>query len=64
MKTLSSKPGLPLSLPVEIPTTWTPEQACAVFDLITEIRDRIWDQYNIHIQQELQSRIQNQDENG
>lgn len=64
MTTAPLRPGLPLFLPVEIPTTWTPEQACAVFDLINEIRDRIWDQYNIQIQQELQSRIQTHDENG
>ena len=50
-----SKPGLPLSLSVEIPTTWTPEQALAVFDLLTEIRDRIWHQYNVQIQTELEN---------
>jgi hypothetical protein len=49
-----AKPGLPLSLSVEIPTTWTPEQALAVFELLTEIRDRLWHQYNVQIQTELQ----------
>ncbi len=52
-----SKPGLPLSVPVKIPTTWTPEQAIAVFDILTEIRNRIWDQYNVQIQTELQSQL-------
>lgn len=50
-----AKPGLPLSLSVEIPTTWTPEQALAVFELLTEIRDRLWYQYNVQIQTELQN---------
>ncbi|WP_202618616.1 MULTISPECIES: hypothetical protein [unclassified Ensifer] len=40
---------------VEIPTTWTPEQALAVFELLTEIRDRVWHQYNVQIQTELQN---------
>ena len=57
MKKSHSKPGLPLSLSVEIPTTWTPEQAIAVLDMLTEIRDRIWDQYNVQIQTELQSQL-------
>ncbi|MDL2410896.1 hypothetical protein PY650_36295 [Rhizobium calliandrae] len=50
-----AKPGLPLFLSVEIPTTWTPEQALAVFELLTEIRDRVWHQYNVQIQTELQN---------
>lgn len=50
-----AKPGLPLSLSVEIPTTWTPEQALAVFELLTEIRDTVWHQYNVQIQTELQN---------
>ena len=32
-------------IPVEIPATWTPEQALAVFDLLDEIRDKIWSRY-------------------
>jgi hypothetical protein len=43
MTTVPSKPALPLFFPVEIPATWTSEQAVAVFDIIAEIRDRIWD---------------------
>lgn len=57
-----SKPGLPLSVPVEIPTTWTPEQAVAVFDMLTKIRDRIWDQYNVQIQTELQNQLNSADQ--
>jgi hypothetical protein len=57
MKKAQPKPGLPLSLSVEIPTTWTQQQAVAVFDMLTGIRDRIWDQYNVQIQTELQSQL-------
>lgn len=62
MRKAHSKPGLPLSAPVEIPTTWTPEQATAVFVMLTEIRDRIWDQYNVQIQTELQSQLRLDDQ--
>ena len=34
-------------IPVEIPATWTPEQALAVFDLLDEIRDKIWSRYGV-----------------
>jgi hypothetical protein len=56
------KPGLPLSLSVEIPTTWTPEQVIAVFELLTEIRDGIWGQYNVQIQTELQNQLRCDDQ--
>lgn len=59
MTAASSKSGLPLSLPA---TTWSSEQALAVFELLTEIRDRIWDQYNVQIQSELRDQIQPQKE--
>ncbi|MEG4798905.1 hypothetical protein QUA69_28105 [Microcoleus sp. LAD1_D1] len=62
MKKAQPKPGLPLSLSVEIPTTWTPQQAVAVFDLLTEIRERIWDQYNVKIQTELQNQLKGDDQ--
>ncbi|MER8970633.1 hypothetical protein NKI25_34445 [Mesorhizobium sp. M0808] len=41
MTTAPSKPGLPLFFPLDIPTTWTPDQALAVFELLTELRDKI-----------------------
>ena len=37
-------------IPVEIPATWTPEQALAVFDLLDEIRDKIWSRYGSRLQ--------------
>src|SRR5208337_2746196 len=44
---MSASPPSPLPahlrpIPVEIPATWTPEQALAVFELLDEIRDKIW----------------------
>ena len=32
----------PLTISLQIPTYWTPEQAFAVFELIDELRDTIW----------------------
>ena len=34
-------------LTVEIPRTWTPEEALAVFELIDELRDKICALYNL-----------------
>ena len=47
---MSASPPSPLPahlrpIPVEIPATWTPEQALAVFELLDEIRDKIWSRY-------------------
>jgi hypothetical protein len=39
---------------VEIPATWTPEQALAVFELLDEIRDKIWSRYSGSLQDLLQ----------
>ena len=39
---------------VEIPATWTPEQALAVFELLDEIRDKIWSRYGVRLQDLLQ----------
>ena len=32
-------------LSVDIPRTWTPEQALAVFELIDDLRDKVWALY-------------------
>ena len=32
--------GLPLTIPLEIPAYWTPEQAFAVVELLDDLRDR------------------------
>jgi hypothetical protein len=45
--------GLPKSIVLEIPTYWTPEQALAVFELIDDLRDKIWSHYGMKLQKEL-----------
>jgi hypothetical protein len=45
----SAKPGLPLTIPLDVPTTWTPEQAFAVIDLLDSLRELIWSRYNVQI---------------
>ena len=37
-------------LAVEIPRTWTSEEALAVFELIDELRDKVWALYNLQLQ--------------
>ena len=43
--------GLPLAIPLPIPTYWTPEQAIAVFELIDDLRERIWSFYQFDLQE-------------
>lgn len=43
--------GLPLAVPLPIPTYWTPEQAIAVFELIDDLRERIWSFYQVDLQE-------------
>ena len=38
---------------ITLPTHWSPEQAVAVFDILDELRDRIWERYGLQIQQVL-----------
>ena len=40
-----SSNGLPLTIPLEIPAYWTPEQAFAV----VELPDRIWAHYSAQL---------------
>jgi hypothetical protein len=35
---------------VEIPGTWTPQQALAVYELLDDLRERIWQIYNLQLQ--------------
>ena len=44
-----SKPGLPLTIPLQIPTYWTPEQAFAVFEMIDDLRSAIWRCYQAQL---------------
>jgi hypothetical protein len=41
-------------LTLDIPATWTPEEALAVFELIDELRDKICALYNHQLQALLQ----------
>jgi hypothetical protein len=36
---------------VEVPVTWTPEQALAVFELLDELREKIWTRYGNQMQE-------------
>jgi hypothetical protein len=42
--------GLPQAIPLAIPTSWTPEEALAVFELVDDPRDSIWSIYQINLQ--------------
>jgi len=53
MSTPPEPPQLPAHLrasTVEIPRTWTPEEALAVFELIDDLRDKICALYNLQLQ--------------
>jgi hypothetical protein len=41
--------GLPLTIPLNIPAYWTPEQAFAVVELFDDLRDRIWAHYGVQL---------------
>jgi hypothetical protein len=39
-------------LTVDIPRTWTPEEALIVFELIDDLRDKIWAIYDSQLQEQ------------
>ncbi len=43
--------GLTRGLPFLIPDDWTPEQAQAVFELLDDLRERIWEHYALALHQ-------------
>ena len=45
-------------LPFIFAKDWTPEEALAVFELIDDLRQRIWDHYQIPIQDLLRAQRQ------
>jgi hypothetical protein len=47
-----STAGPPLTITLQIPTDWTPEQAFAVFQLIDDLREVIWQRYAPQIHDE------------
>ena len=48
--TATHSAGLAHAIPLAIPTYWTPEQAIAVYELVDELRERIWSIYQIPLQ--------------
>ncbi len=47
-------PGMPQPI-LALRADWSPEQAQAVFELLDELRDRVWDFYGLQIQQALRA---------
>lgn len=45
---------LQTKLCLRINQRWTPEQAMAVFELITDLRDLIWSHYDLALQEQYQ----------
>jgi hypothetical protein len=43
--------GLTRGLPFLIPADWTPEQAQAVFEVLDDLRERIWEHYALALQE-------------
>jgi hypothetical protein len=43
---------------VGIPVTWTPEQVLAVYELLDDLRERIWELYNLQLQNLLREQQQ------
>ena len=50
--------SLPLTISLQIPTYWTPEQAFAVFDLVNDLRDAIWQCYGVQLLDEYRDQFQ------
>jgi hypothetical protein len=50
--------SLPLTIALQIPTYWTPEQAFAVFELIDNLRDAIWQCYGMQLLDEYRDQLQ------
>ena len=52
-----SKSRLPLTIPLQIPTWWTQEQACAVFEMLDELRAAIWRCYKLELLSERRDQL-------
>ena len=53
-----STTGLPPTIEIQIPTYWTREQAYAVFNLVTDLRDAIWQHYDMQLIEEYRDQLQ------
>ena len=47
---MSTMPDHLRPITVEIPVTWTPEQALAVWEMLDELREKIWARYSCQLQ--------------
>jgi hypothetical protein len=47
---MSTRPDHLRPITVEIPVTWTAEQALAVWEMLDELREKIWAHYNCQLQ--------------
>lgn len=46
-----TRSGLPTDVAFTLPATWSPEQALAVVELLDDLRERIWQHYDIALHQ-------------
>ena len=53
-----SSPAHLRPITVEIPVSWTTDQALAVFELLDELKEKIWDCYGSGLQELLQAQQQ------
>jgi hypothetical protein len=53
-----STSSLPLTIALQIPTCWTTEQAFAVFQVVDDLREAIWQCYSIQIQDQYRDQLQ------
>lgn len=44
-----------------LPDHWTPAEALAVFELLDQLRDRVWTHYGLDIQRALRDQIHHHD---
>ena len=47
---MSTMPDHLRPIMVEIPVTWTAEQALAVYEMLNELREKIWARYSCQLQ--------------
>ena len=48
---MSTMPDHLRPITVEIPVTWTAEQALAVWEMLDQLREKIWARYSCQLQQ-------------
>jgi hypothetical protein len=60
--TLRPMPAHLRPLTVDIPRTWTPEEALVVFELIDDLRDKVWAIYESQLQELLRAQRADRDD--